>query len=66
MSVVDDMGGRRDGASWPFGCYAVMIAHARSSGRFSMVGLAVHGRRCRLQLMRAERAVFGNVAPPDL
>jgi hypothetical protein len=39
-SVVDDMGGGRDGASWPFGCCAVMIAHARASGCFGAVGSA--------------------------
>jgi hypothetical protein len=38
-SVVDDVGGGRDGALWPFGCCAIMIDLARSSGRFSTVGL---------------------------
>jgi hypothetical protein len=37
-SVVDVMGGGRDGASRPFGCCAVMIARAHTSCRFSMVG----------------------------
>jgi hypothetical protein len=36
--VVDDVGGRCDGAPRPFGCCAVMIAHARASGRFDTVG----------------------------
>jgi hypothetical protein len=33
-------GGGRDGAPRPFGCRAVMIAHACVHGRFSRVGLA--------------------------
>jgi hypothetical protein len=37
-SVVDDVGDGRDEAPRPFGCYVVMIARARSSGRFSTVG----------------------------
>jgi hypothetical protein len=38
--VVGDVGGGRDGAPWPFGCRAVMIAHACVPDRFNMVGLA--------------------------
>jgi hypothetical protein len=38
--VVDDVGGRRDGVPRPFGCRAVMITHARLSGRFNTVGAA--------------------------
>jgi hypothetical protein len=30
-------GGGRDRMPWPFGCYAVMIVHARTSGHFSTV-----------------------------
>jgi hypothetical protein len=37
---VDDVGGGRDGPPRPFGCRAVMIAHARTPGRFSVVGPA--------------------------
>jgi hypothetical protein len=37
-SVVGNLGGGRDGAPRPFGCCAVMIAHARTSYRFSTVG----------------------------
>jgi hypothetical protein len=37
-SVVDDVGGGCDGAPRPFGCCAVMIVRARTSGRFSTVG----------------------------
>jgi hypothetical protein len=36
--IVGDVGGGRDGASQPFGSCAIMIAHARVSGRFSTVG----------------------------
>jgi hypothetical protein len=57
--VVGDVGGGRDGAPRPFGFRIVMIAHARASGCFSVVGPPVSGRRCRLQLMRAVRAVLG-------
>jgi hypothetical protein len=39
-SVVDVTGGGRDGAPRLFGCYAVMIARAHTSSRFSMVGPA--------------------------
>jgi hypothetical protein len=37
-SIVDDAGGGLDVASRPFGCRAVMIACARTSGRFGTVG----------------------------
>jgi hypothetical protein len=30
--------GGHDGAPRPFGCCAIMIAHARTSGRFSTMG----------------------------
>jgi hypothetical protein len=36
--VVDGVGGECDGAPRPFGCSAVMIAHACASGRFGTVG----------------------------
>jgi hypothetical protein len=36
--AVDDMGDGCDGAPRPFGCYAVMITCARTSGHFSSVG----------------------------
>jgi hypothetical protein len=38
--VVGDVGGGRDGAPRPFGCRAVMIAHACTPGRFGAVGPA--------------------------
>jgi hypothetical protein len=38
VGVVDDVGGGREGASRPFGCHTVMIAHARAPGRFNTVG----------------------------
>jgi hypothetical protein len=38
--VVGDVGGGRDGPPRPFGCRAVMIAHARAPGRFGAVGPA--------------------------
>jgi hypothetical protein len=37
-SVVNDVGGGRDGALRPLGCCAVMITRARTSDRFSTVG----------------------------
>jgi hypothetical protein len=37
---VGDVGGGRDGPPRPFGCRTVMIAHARTPGRFSVVGPA--------------------------
>jgi hypothetical protein len=36
--VVGGVGGRRDGPSRHFGCHAIMIAHARASYRFGVVG----------------------------
>jgi hypothetical protein len=38
VRVVGNVGGGCDGAPRPFGSHAVMIAHARASGRFSTVG----------------------------
>jgi hypothetical protein len=40
VSVVDDVGGGCDGVPQPFGCRAVMIAHARAPDCFSSVGPA--------------------------
>jgi hypothetical protein len=37
-SVVDDVGGGHDGASWPFGSCTVMIVHVRTSDHFSTIG----------------------------
>jgi hypothetical protein len=61
--VVGDVGGGRDGPPRPLGCRAVMIARARASYRFSVVGPPVSGRCSRLQLMRAARAVRGAWLP---
>jgi hypothetical protein len=36
--VLGDVGGRRDGPPRPFGCRAVMIAHARASCGLDVVG----------------------------
>jgi hypothetical protein len=38
--VVGDVRGRREGPPRPFGCRAVVIAHARASCRFGVVGSA--------------------------
>jgi hypothetical protein len=63
--VVGDVGAGRDGAPRPFGCRAVMIAHAR-------VWLFQHGGpACQWQTMPpAVNACgargFGSAAPPDL
>jgi hypothetical protein len=43
-SVVDDVGGGRDGAPRPFSYRAVMIVRARGSDRFSTVGPVCHRR----------------------
>jgi hypothetical protein len=43
-SVVDEVGAGHDGTLRPFGCCAVMIAHVRTSGRFSTVGPACRRR----------------------
>jgi hypothetical protein len=46
--VVGDVGDRRDGAPRPFGCHAVMIAHACASGCFGVVGPTSPLSICRL------------------
>jgi hypothetical protein len=38
--ILGDMGSERDRPPWPFGCRAVMVAHARAHGRFGDVGPA--------------------------
>jgi hypothetical protein len=38
--VVGDVGGGRDGPSWPFDCRVALIAHARAPGHFGDVGPA--------------------------
>jgi hypothetical protein len=55
--VVGDVGDGCDGPPRPFGCRTVMIAHARASCRFGVVGSA-----CQWQMQPP--AV--SAAPPDL
>jgi hypothetical protein len=65
-SIVVDVGGGRDGAPRPFGCRAVMIARARSPGRFGTVGLLCE-RQTRSPAVNACGACgFGSETPPDL
>jgi hypothetical protein len=40
VGIVGDAAGGRDGATRPFGCRAVMIAHACVRGHFGATGLA--------------------------
>jgi hypothetical protein len=61
--VVDDVGGRRDEVPRPFGCRAVMIARARSSGRFGAVW-PVFQRQTRSPAVNAHGTRgFGSAAP---
>jgi hypothetical protein len=63
LRVVGDVGDGHDGASQPFGCRAVMIAHMLVSGCIGAVGPPFSGRRSRLQLMHSTRAVPGAWLP---
>jgi hypothetical protein len=66
VSVVGDLGGGHDGAPRPFGCCAVMIAHARTSYRFSTVG-PVYQRHTILPAVNACGARGSREhGPPDL
>jgi hypothetical protein len=61
--VVGDVGGGRDGVPRPFSCHAVMIARARSSGRFGAVW-PVCQRQTRSPVVNARGARgFGSAAP---
>jgi hypothetical protein len=66
-NVVDDVGDGRERAPRPFGCRAVMIAHARASGHFSTVGPTSQRQTVSPAVnMHAARVVLESVAPPDL
>jgi hypothetical protein len=65
-SVVDDVGGGRDGVTRPFGYRAVMIARACIASRFGMVG-PICQRQARSPAVNAHNVRgFGTAAPPDL
>jgi hypothetical protein len=65
--IVGDVGG--GGREWTtrlFGCRAIMIAHARASGRFGAMGPAYQWQM-QPPVVNAHDAQFlGSVAPPNL
>jgi hypothetical protein len=65
--IVGDVGGGgRDWTTRLFGCRAIMIAHARASGRFGAMGPAYQWQM-QPPVVNAHDAQFlGSVAPPNL
>jgi hypothetical protein len=66
MHVVGVVGGGHDGVQRPFGCCAVMIARARSSGRFGTVGPVCQQQTGSPAVNAHDTHCFGSAAPPDL
>jgi hypothetical protein len=64
--VVGRRGGGRDGAPRPFSRRAAMIAHARVSGCFGMVGPACQRHTKSPAVNACGARGFGSAAPPDL
>jgi hypothetical protein len=64
--VVDDMAGRRDGAPWPFGYRAVIIARARVPGRFGVVGSSCQWRTASPVVNAHDARGFGSADLPEL